>query len=77
MKRYKWAVEKKRNLQLIIIYDRVLRIDILINTAHKIKIRHITGNYIHFFFFTRKAKESSKRHVKSDYIFTCILLNPQ
>lgn len=49
-------MEKKRNLQLIIIYDRVLRIDILINTAHKIKIRHITGNYIHFFFFHKKSK---------------------
>lgn len=60
MKRYKWAMEKKRNLQLIIIYDRVLRIDILINTAHKIKIRHITGNYIHFFFSQEKQKNPAR-----------------
>lgn len=53
-------MEKKRNLQLIIIYDRVLRIDILINTAHKIKIRHITGNYIHFFFSQEKQKNPAR-----------------
>lgn len=70
-------MEKKRNLQLIIIYDHVLRIDILINTAHKIKIRPHYWELYSIFFFTRKAKESSKRQVKSDYIFTCILLNPQ
>lgn len=52
---------EKRNLQLIIIYDHVLRIDILINAAHKIKGRPHYWKLYSIIFFTRKAKESSKR----------------